>query len=335
MNAMKISIIIPVYNKSKYLRTILQQICGQSFADYECLLIDDGSTDGSGIICDEFAAADDRFNVFHIPNGGVSHARNVGLDAAKGEYITFIDADDGIHKDYLLRLYSNAKDNNVSLVIGNLKKVWCNSESESVIPVPYCGVYSMETLLPDFAKIQKDTGIYGFCVAKLIHHELITDIRFDESVKLAEDLAFYLEVYPRVEKIYFDATPYYYYLQEAENSTSNTASEKIDYLAQLKINLHYRAMLQKRAAYSGENKAIVDRQLADYAYFVLFHTPISFYKERFRKLYTLCKEEKVPLVGESFLRKWLFFCLRTNIGYAAKWTMALYRFARSIRNKLR
>ena len=80
---MKISVIIPVYNKIHYLSGLLEQLRAQTFTDFECLLIDDGSTDGSGAFCDEFAAKDTRLRVFHIPNGGVSHARNVGLDHAR------------------------------------------------------------------------------------------------------------------------------------------------------------------------------------------------------------------------------------------------------------
>ena len=174
---MKISIIIPVYNKIRYIATILQQVKDQSFADFECLIIDDGSSDGSGAVCDVFATEDQRFRVFHIPNGGVSHARNVGLDAAQGEYITFIDADDEIHRDYLLNLYSSAEKNQVALVIGNLKKVWQDGRKDEDIPIPYQGKYSINALLPDFASVQKNTGIYGFCVAKLIRKDILQNVR--------------------------------------------------------------------------------------------------------------------------------------------------------------
>ena len=90
----KISVIVPVYNTEKYLHRCIDSILDQTFTDFELLLIDDGSTDSSGTICDEYAAKDSRVRVFHKENGGVSSARNMGLDNAYGEWITFVDSDD-------------------------------------------------------------------------------------------------------------------------------------------------------------------------------------------------------------------------------------------------
>lgn len=90
----KISVIVPVYNTEKYLHRCIDSILAQTFTDFELLLIDDGSKDNSGTICDEYAAKDSRVRVFHKENGGVSSARNLGLDNAKGEWISFVDSDD-------------------------------------------------------------------------------------------------------------------------------------------------------------------------------------------------------------------------------------------------
>ena len=329
---MKISVIIPVYNKIRYIATILQQVKAQSFTDFECLIIDDGSSDGSGAVCDAFAAEDQRFKVFHIPNGGVSHARNVGLDAAQGEYITFIDADDGIKPDYLENLIRCAEESKVDLVISGYRKVDAEgSVLQSVIPETK-GILPASQWLHDFASVQVKNGLYGCCVAKIFRRSLVSSIRFDECLKLAEDFDFYLNLYEIVDTIYFDDHTGYLYLQDAENSTGNTDSEKIDYLAQLRINLHYRTVLQKRNAYTGQNREIVEKRLEDYAYFVLFHTPFPYYKERFDKLYEHVKVEKIPLLGDRMLRKWLFFCLKYNLCSVAKGTMGLYCLARQIRN---
>ena len=110
MNNPKISVIVPVYNAEKWLRRCVDSILAQTYTDFELLLIDDGSKDGSGAICDEYAATDPRVRTFHKPNGGVSSARNLGLDNASGEYITFVDADDWIESEYLAALigYENA-----------------------------------------------------------------------------------------------------------------------------------------------------------------------------------------------------------------------------------
>lgn len=328
---MKLSIIIPVYNKKRYLAGLLEQVRTQTFADFECLLIDDGSGDGSGAVCDEFAAMDARFQVFHIPNGGVSHARNVGLDAARGGYITFIDSDDDLLPDYLEHLVRCMEESRADLVVSGYDKVGPDGEVRQTIVPGRTGTMRFSDLLPDFAQVQLESGLYGCCVAKLFPRALVQKIRFDESLKLAEDFDFYLNLYESANTVCLDGHRGYLYLQEAENSTGNTADEKIDYLAQVRIWLHCRSMLQKRDAYIGNNKTIVEGRLSDYAFFVLFHTPLPHYRERFEALYRLCTAEQVPLTGGNALRRWLFSCLRHHHGHAARLTMTLYRLARKLR----
>ena len=99
-----ISVIVPVYNVEPYLRECIESILGQTYRDFELILVNDGSTDDSGTICDEYAAQDTRIRVLHQKNSGVSVARNVGLDSVQGEYITFVDSDDRVSKDYLAYL---------------------------------------------------------------------------------------------------------------------------------------------------------------------------------------------------------------------------------------
>ena len=96
-----ISVIVPVYNVENYLPRCVDSILSQSFTDFELILVDDGSPDNSGKICDEYAEKDNRVRVFHKPNGGVSSARNLGLDNALGEFVTFIDSDDYVGREYL------------------------------------------------------------------------------------------------------------------------------------------------------------------------------------------------------------------------------------------
>lgn len=327
---MILSVIIPVYNKKRYLPNLLGQVMEQRFRDYECLLIDDGSTDGSGAICDEFAARDGRFRVLHIPNGGVSHARNLGMSTARGEFITFIDSDDEIQVDYLENLMRCMEDSGTDLVISGYHKVAADgSVLQTVIP-GRTGVMKFSELLPDFARKQLETGLYGCCVSKLFPRRLAENICFDESLRLAEDFDFYLNLYELIDSVCLDDHAGYLYLQDAENSTGSVASEDIDYLAQLRILFHYRSMLQKRVAYTGENRAIVDSRIGDYAYFVLFHTPLQEYKMRFLTLCCLCGAERLQPRGGKCLRRWLFFCLRHHLCSVAKGTMTLYRVARRI-----
>lgn len=113
----KITIIIPVYNVERYLRRCLDIIAAQTFTDWECILIDDGSPYASGAVCDEYAANDGRFCVIHQDNRGVSAARNAGLDAARGEWIAFVDSGDWVDKDMLTALYACAVEKQAEVVV--------------------------------------------------------------------------------------------------------------------------------------------------------------------------------------------------------------------------
>src|SRR5690554_7275643 len=114
-----ISVIIPVYNSEKYLHKCIDSVLAQSYTNFELILVNDGSTDGSGKICDEYAEKDERVRVFHKDNGGVSSARNIGLKNSSGDYIIHADSDDLMLSGALESLYYEAKQSNSDIVIGN------------------------------------------------------------------------------------------------------------------------------------------------------------------------------------------------------------------------
>ena len=116
----KVSIIIPIYNVEKYFKCCLDSILVQTFQDWEAILVDDGSKDDCGKICDEYAAMDSRFRVIHKENGGVSSARNMGLDYARGEWITFVDADDWISSNMLQQMLDRADAEGADVVLADL-----------------------------------------------------------------------------------------------------------------------------------------------------------------------------------------------------------------------
>ena len=204
MNSPLISVIVPVYNKEKYVAKLIECIQAQSFRGYECIMVDDGSTDESGVICDSMTQNDNRFTVVHIQNGGVSHARNVALDMAKGEYITFADSDDELPVDYLQRIADDICLYKTDMVIGGIKKIFENGEETVQYPFEE-RVYTMQELLPEFAKAQQDCGVFGWCVNKTFRREISTEILFDETLKLCEDLDFFLKIYAKTHTVYFDS----------------------------------------------------------------------------------------------------------------------------------
>lgn len=119
-----ITIIVPVYNVEAYVRKSLQSIADQTFTDWECIVVDDGSTDGSGAICDEFAAHDPRFRVIHQSNMGLSGARNTGLAVAHGRYIGFLDSDDYIHPDMYQVLLTAIEQTNSEIAVVSTRQVY-------------------------------------------------------------------------------------------------------------------------------------------------------------------------------------------------------------------
>ena len=120
----KVSVIVPVYNVEKYIKACVESLCAQSLKELEIILVDDGSPDNCGRICDEYAAKDSRIRVLHKPNGGVSAARNDGLRMATGEYVVFVDSDDYVPADAYEKLYSKAAASGADLVWGDMHRVY-------------------------------------------------------------------------------------------------------------------------------------------------------------------------------------------------------------------
>ena len=328
-----ISIIIPVFNKDHYISEVLEDIKKQFFTDFECIIVDDGSTDNSGKICDAIAKNDNRFHVIHIENSGVSHARNTGLDIATGEYVTVIDADDRIEPNYLEHLDKDAVETKADMVICGMKKFWISDHADEFTTVPYSGLMGKQTLLPDFASVQKSSGIFGYCCGKLIRRDLIGNTRFSEWLKLAEDFDFYLQIYPRVKTIYFDTECKYHYLQEAENSSAIRSSENIDFFSQLKLNLRYREFLKNSGHYSGSNRDTVESLLSDYAFFTVLYSPRIQVKERLHNVHELAAKEKINLTGDGFMRKTLMRCIKSDSGMTAENILRLYDLLRKIKRR--
>ena len=324
----EISIILPVYNKQKYISKILQDIREQTFTEYECIIIDDGSMDNSGRICDELSRLDMRFKVIHINNMGVSHARNIGLQEATGRYVTFMDADDRIAPDYLNSLYNAAVKSKADMVIASYEKWWEDKPKHIKIELPYSGLYEMAELLPNFAEVQKKAGIYGFCWGKLLKAGSLYNKWFNEDYVLAEDFDFYLRIYPEINTIYFDDKNYYCYLQQADNSSMLVEDNRIDYLSQLYININYRNFLRKMNSYKEENKKIVDQLLNNYVFFTVFHSNRLCVKSNVDKMYHIINSEQIVLNGTNIRQKVILHFIKSNSGRTINMILNIYDLLR-------
>ena len=185
-----ISIIVPVYNSEKYLCRCIDSILNQTFSDFELLLIDDGSTDGSGIICDEYAKKDSRIRVFHKKNGGVSSARNLGIDNAKGEWITFCDSDDWVYPNWLENydVYYNSNYDLISQGFETDKPLFGIGENKG----KYTYYVEFDNEISKVIEQYNKSETIGFLWIKLFKSEIIckNNMLFDERLKRGEDHVF-------------------------------------------------------------------------------------------------------------------------------------------------
>ena len=182
-----VSVIVPVYNMQWSLSACIDSILSQSFKDFEVILVDDGSSDASGRICDDYAEKDSRVRVFHKTNAGVSSARNVGLDNANGEWIAFVDSDDYIQENYLYYLVNSDL---ADLIIGSSIAINNdNPRTDTVLGSLKEGLYKTPSPI-----IQKYLSRTEFKVpwGKLFRHSLLSTLRFDVEMKVGEDVHFML-----------------------------------------------------------------------------------------------------------------------------------------------
>lgn len=193
----KISVIVPVYNTEKYLHRCIDSILAQTFTDFELLLIDDGSKDNSGVICDEYAAKDSRVRVFHKENGGVSSARNQGLDNASGEWVFFVDSDDAI-MDKTFEVVP--KVSNVELIITSY--IAQNNNGLNKYTISPRNVVVCETEKKTFIEKYINTNTIKAPWAKFFRRNIICDLRFDENISCGEDFLFVLTYLHKTFQIY-------------------------------------------------------------------------------------------------------------------------------------
>ena len=216
----KVSIVIPVYNCAKYLDECLNSVIKQTYNNIEVLLIDDGSTDLSGKICDAYSEKDSRFKTFHIKNGGVSNARNTGINEATGKYITFIDADDIVSEYFIEKMVFGYKDD-VGLVVCNYTCLY--KDTEVYKPYDIQGIMSSETAKKE---LFKDNSIRGFSCNKMFLLKTIKDnnLLFDINIKICEDLLFCCQAISNSNKLVYDTTPYYHYITHSSNASQSQFS---------------------------------------------------------------------------------------------------------------
>lgn len=214
----KISIIVPVYKVERYLSKCIDSILGQVYQKWELLLIDDGSPDLSGKICDKYALKDARIRVFHKENGGVSSARNLGLDKAIGDYVMFVDSDDWICEDCLEVCVKEIVENDLDALQFGFTSVISETEVPMVkiATIPLSGEQYIQT------------NNFNVCAGGGVYKRNIIEeynLRFPSQLKLAEDQIFTISLFRYVQRIKYLDKSLYYYLQRADSAVHTTKSK--------------------------------------------------------------------------------------------------------------
>ena len=217
---MLFSIVIPVYNVAPYLRECVDSVLAQNSTDYEIILVDDGSTDNSPAICDEYAEKYSQIKVIHKANGGLSDARNFGTKEAQGDYLMFLDSDDFWNgKNILFEIYNIIKENNPDLIIHELSSFY---DLEKIIPRKFKNEGIQKFSLDfknDLKELVNNDIYYATACNKIIKTSIIKEnnIEFSKG-KLHEDVAWCADIIPYVSSYSLYKKPFYYYRKEREGS---------------------------------------------------------------------------------------------------------------------
>ena len=221
-----ISIVIPVYKVEKYLEKCIESVLKQTYTNLQIILVDDGSPDNCGKICDEYAKRDSRIDVIHKVNGGLSEARNVGISKAKGRYIGFVDSDDYIKENMYEILLNLIKEYNADASICNLYDV---IEGKEYIRNKNNGIqeYSRLDILKE---VLLDKNIQSYAWNKLYKKELFDEVKYPIGKKY-EDIGTTFYIFEKCNKIVVTSEPEYYYLKRSDSLVNNvTESTVFDYM---------------------------------------------------------------------------------------------------------
>lgn len=228
-----VSIIVPIYKVEPYLRRCLDSIVNQTYTNLEIILVDDGSPDGCPQICDEYAAKDERIVVIHKENGGLSDARNAGLDICKGEYISFVDSDDWVDERYIEILFDLLTKENADIAIGEIKKTNTFEQSLSFKANSFITYLPTETIKRMFAKTEASfIAAWG----KIFRSGIFSDLRFPRS-KIHEDEYVNYIWFSKSNKVVYTDTILYYYFSRSDSITGKDSP--YDYEEIFNLQYHF------------------------------------------------------------------------------------------------
>ncbi len=315
-----ISVVVPIYNVEPYLRRCVDSIIGQSYSNLEVILVDDGSPDQSGLICDEYAEKDARIKVIHKPNGGISAARNSGLDIATGEYIGFVDSDDWLPLEYFEILMKVAQNTGAEVVACKYMRV---KDDDSV---PRASRECKYDVIDDPFSRNVDGVVKRVVHSKLFSSKSVYDIRFTAGLTWGEDTDFCYKVFSRLlgEKngtghcaiVFIPQEMYYYYQRSSSITHALDTMKKVDIIYQLLsyVNIEENAFDTRKSYLSQACKQILSTRHEG-----KFSANKQF-TEECKNLFKQSRnfQKKYKLIGKA---EWFLL----NLFYLQPWLYRLYR----------
>lgn len=257
----RLSIVVPVFNTGLYLPSCINSILSQSFSDFDLLIIDDGSTDDSVVICDEFANKDNRVQTIHKNNGGVSSARNVGLDNARGEWVLFIDSDD-LLPYHALELLMKYAENDVDMVYGAIRKFDESEENVETIPVDKEGTQSIDDALDAFIAPKQRPGDWQrYLFNRIYRLSIIRDfgLHFHSDIFYKEDGLFVVQYLCHCDKkVMCIQDVVYFYRQTSMSAMGSLATA---YHPKLLTNVDAHGLIYRELKKRGVRKDVLEREI--------------------------------------------------------------------------
>lgn len=326
---LKISVIVPVYKAEQYVGECIESILVQTYTNLELILVDDGSPDNSGIICDQYAKTDSRIKVFHQKNGGVSSARNYGIEHATGEWLCFVDSDDTVDSNYIEYLAKGFNySSDVDLVIAGYRNV---DEKSSLLSIRKFDEREYSTDIASLLSKSELNNTINSPVCKLFKKEIIikNNIKYNSSLSYGEDHIFVLEYAQYVRAIYLSNKVVYNYFHRSNDSLTGIAcnpNEMIKYVIEVKKAYE---LLNKKL-----NSDIYQRmychQLHDHLIRATYFLLISKLKNKRLSYYKIHSVSRDIKSGEktSPFYKLIWICLQfpARFSYPISWIIAHVKY---------
>lgn len=307
-----ISVIVPIYNVERYLRKCISSLLDQTYDNYELILVNDGSPDNCGAICDEFANNNEKIKVLHLENGGVCRARNKGMAIAKGEFFCFVDSDDWV-EPYYLEDFANKVDADDTMVIQDA----CRDLDDENSQRNFFGFDDESFILKkEFSKMIKKKDIYtpgGYPWNKIFSKKIIQEnkLQFDPEIKLGDDEKWNLEYYQYVKKVVYSSRPNYHYIYNPA-SISNQKRPFERELLRYAFRAKYANFVINHYDNKEENTHLLSKHLDEFFRINIFDRIYKGKLSKSERLYRLKEIYKLPKSYLTYLRSDLKF---RNIDY--------------------